>query len=543
MLLHLVVGRDCPALTNARMINLLPFLPILILLLFAVALLVIKVIRPKFGYMWLVAALGALAAWPVQLISRLAIPSEITLVVWQPRFYFSQSPALLLDNISWPFALALVSLVLAVILTDVARAAESDWLTWTSILSITALGLAAVLAANPLTLLLAWAALDLAEVLILLSETLKSGIREQILITFAARWAGIFALLIATIISSADGQTLSYATISTSVSPYLLLAAGLRLGVLPLHPPFFEELPLRRSLGTMLNIIPAATGLMLLARTATAGAPQNLSPYLLVFTGLAAIYAGISWLAATDELDGRSFWILGLAALALASAIRAQPSATLAWGITALLSGGVIFFMSARHRLLYPIAGLGLLGLLGLPYFPSWQSVDLYKAPAGPILLLFWIAQIMIAIGYIRHLFGPGDRLVGVERWVWVIYPWGLAVLPLTHILLTVWDLRRPGSEKPDLLLFWPNLVAIMVIAISIFLYRRGFRFPTRLFHAFRQALSLRWLYRFVWQIYRLGARTIAFINLILEGEGGLLWTLLLLVILLSLLAQQQAGG
>jgi hypothetical protein len=93
------------------------------------------------------------------------------------------------------------------------------------------------------------------------------------------------------------------------------------------------------------------------------------------------------------------------------------------------------------------------------------------------------------------------------------------------------------------LLTFWPNLVALVFIAISILLYLRGFRIPTRLTHIFRRTLSLGWFYRFAWQLYRLGARTVAFVNLILEGEGGLLWTLLLLVILLSLLAQQRAGG
>ncbi len=429
------------------MINLLPLLSIIILLVFALALLILRIVRPRFSYFWLIAALGALAAWPVQLISRLAIPAEISLAAWQPRNYFPLSPGLLLDTISWPFALALVSLVMAVILTDVARAAEADWLAWVSSLAITALGLVAVLAGNPLTLMLAWAALDLAEVLILLGETLKSSIREQVLIAYGARLAGIFSLLVAAIASSANGQPLTFETISPSVSLYLLLAAGLRLGVLPLHLPFLEELPLRRGLGNSLNLVPAATSLMLLTRTATTGIPVNLVPFLLALAGLAALYAGISWLTAADELDGRPFWILGLASLALASAVRAQPAATLAWSLTTLFSGGLIFLISARHRLLSGIAGLGFLGLLGLPYLPSWQSIGLFSTPANPWLVILWMAQIMFAAGYLRHLSRPGDRLTGVERWVWVIYPWGLTILPLTHVLITIWGAATTGRR------------------------------------------------------------------------------------------------
>ncbi len=525
------------------MIELLPVLPIAILLVFSLALLAIRVIRPKFSYFWLVAALCVLVAWPIQFISRLAIPTETSLPAWQPLTYFFQSPKLLLDEVSWPFALALVSLALAVILTDVARAAEADWLAWASSLSITALGLIAVLAGNPLTLMLAWSALDLAEVLILLSETLKGETREQILIAYAARLAGIFSLLIAAISARANGQGLTFETITPGVSLYLLIAAGLRLGVLPLHLPFLEELHLRRGLGTLLNLVPAATSLMLLTRTASVGTPENLAPYLLVLAGLAALYAGISWLSASNELDGRPFWILGLASLALASAVRGEIAATQAWGLTTLFSGGLIFLLSARHRLLHAVAALGLLGLLGLPYLPSWQSVNLFHSPFHALLLVFWLAQIMFAAGYIRFLSKPGDRLAGVERWVWVIYPWGLALLPLTHILITIQSMQQPGGKPPGLLQFWPSLVSILAITGGVLLYRRGFRFPARLTQNFQRTLSLRWLYRIAWQLYRFGARSVAFINVILEGEGGLLWTLLLLVILLSVLVQQQAGG
>jgi hypothetical protein len=149
----------------------------------------------------------------------------------------------------------------------------------------------------------------------------------------------------------------------------------------------------------------------------------------------------------------------------------------------------------------------------------------------------------MLAAGYLRHLARPSDRLAGVERWVWVIYPWGLVIMPLTHILLTVWGLRQPAGELPDLRTSWPNFLIVLIICGFGLLYRRGFQIPVRLTQIFRRTLSLHWLYRFIWQLYRLGARFVAFINLILEGEGGILWTLLLLVILLSLLAQQQLGG
>jgi len=49
---------------------------------------------------------------------------------------------------------------------------------------------------------------------------------------------------------------------------------------------------------------------------------------------------------------------------------------------------------------------------------------------------------------------------------------------------------------------------------------------------------SFSWLYQLFWGVYRLVGRFLALINLILEGEGGILWTILLLTLLLSLLGQ-----
>ena len=61
----------------------------------------------------------------------------------------------------------------------------------------------------------------------------------------------------------------------------LLIAVGLRLGVLPLHIYYLHEPPLRRGLGSMLRFVPAAASLVLLARIGEVGIPLEITPYLL----------------------------------------------------------------------------------------------------------------------------------------------------------------------------------------------------------------------------------------------------------------------
>lgn len=520
--------------------------PILILLATPLLMLVIQRSRPRFAYFWLVAAGGTLLAWPLVLLMRLSLPLEIPLMTWQPAEFFPFSPVLLADTISWPFALALATLVLAVILTDVARAAEADWLAWASSMAITALGILAVMAGNILTLLMTWAIIDLVELVILLKQVLNSPVRERVVVAFTGRAAGIMLVIWAGVVARSSGEGLTFTTISPQISGYFLLAAGLRLGVLPLHLPFLQELPLRRGLGTLLRMVPVAASLVLLVRSAAAGVPAVLVPYLLFLTGLAALYGGLAWVSASDELDGRPFWILGLAALAVVSAVRAQPAASLAWGIALLLPGGLLFLISARHRYLLPLILSGLLGISVLPYTPAWQGVRLYTAPYSLLLVIFLLAQALLLAGYLRHALRPGPGMIGAERWTLVIYPLGLALLPVAHFIIFWSSMQEPTGNLdalPALSESWPGLVVFALAGLLAARSRRSPLMPAALIASLRLFFSFGWLYRLLWRAYHALGRLIGFFNLVLEGEGGILWTLLLLTLLLSLLVQRSMEG
>ena len=82
--------------------------------------LTINLRRPKFPYFWLVSASASLLVWPIILIALVNLPVEIQIMHWQPEEFLPISPTFLLDRISWPFALALATLNLAVVLTAVA---------------------------------------------------------------------------------------------------------------------------------------------------------------------------------------------------------------------------------------------------------------------------------------------------------------------------------------------------------------------------------------------------------------------------------------
>lgn len=492
-----------------------------------------RLIRPKFAFFWLVSASSALMCWTLILISRLRIPTLIPLGIWQPEQYFSNSPALLIDGFSWPYAMSLVTLALAVVLCDIVRTSELDWSSWASILALVAIGLVAAMAGNQLTLLLAWAAIDLFELFLWMSHIYDSSIRERIVIAFSIRSVG----LMLTLWGGGSGEI-------------FMIAVALRLSVLPLHLPVSEAISLRRGLGTVIRLIPAVASLVFVSRISVTGFSSAFTFPLLITTWILAFCASILWLRAKDELEGRPFWVLGMSMISLAAAIRGQPLASIVIGISMLHGGALLYLYSARNRYLNLILMVGLLAISFLPFSPSWDASRLYSAPLYSWLLIFLIPQSLLFLGYLRHTFRPAESLQGVERMVMVIYPWGLFLLPLSQFLIGYWDWKNtvqqgtgyqyPLSMNP--IEYWSGVLVLALIILWVVLWRlfpwKGFDKTINL----DKVLSLDWLFLLIKSGYHFIGSLIAIITGIFEGEGGILWTLLLLVLFFAFFSQGGFG-
>ena len=149
------------------------------------------------GYLWLISILSSLVAWGLVLSIRPQVPLSRTLIDWQPEFIFAFSPAILVDDISWPFAVAVITMPLVILLTDITQEAGLNPHNWASIQALGGVGLLAVVAGNPLTLLMAWAVIDIVESAVLLLRLSSSQDRERVVVAFSVRVAGMFFLIIA----------------------------------------------------------------------------------------------------------------------------------------------------------------------------------------------------------------------------------------------------------------------------------------------------------------------------------------------------------
>jgi hypothetical protein len=511
--------------------------PIFLLLLTALTLIFLRFVRPNFKYPWMVAVGGATLTLIGVFLWHIRLPQSISLIPWRPVTLFLFSPTWLVDGNSWPYALSLAALAAAVIWTSVVRS-ENDPAVWAGTLLLTALGILAVTAENPLTLILVWSSIDLAELITMLLSTEGKEQNQGVVIAFAARVAGTGLVLWANLVSTAGGIQMNFRATPSSVGIYLLIAAGLRLGVLPLHLPYLKENVLRRGFGTSLRLVSAAASLSLLARIPANALQSSLLPYLFILAAVAALYAGWMWLRASDEILGRPFWILGMASLSVAASLRGNPTGSISWGVMLILGGGLLFLFSARQKSTIWLPLLGVWGLSALPFSASASVWQTGNQNSWLLVIPFLPAQALLMAGFIRHVLHPGETsLESQERWTKILYPTGLFLLAAIVILLGLWGWAGASSLGQ----WWAALLAnglaagFTALALNVLIRiapASNSGYWTRIFR-------LEWLYHVLTAIYEFFRRIANIITSSLEGEGGLLWSLLLLALILSVLSSR----
>ena len=534
--------------------SLLLLLPVLIYFLAAGAILLLRRIRPGFGYAWLLAVVTVMATWGLLLYFRFAPPPAIILINWLPVTQTIGTVIFQLDTPAWVYTFSLAGLAAAVILTAAARLKyRSSPATWAANLAITAAGMLATLAGTPLALALAWTLIDMVELVFMLGAVPDRSLSSQVVKAFLARVTGTLVLLGTMILSKSGGQDLVLVNPPANLSIFLVIAAGLRLGVLPLHLPYFREFVFRRGVSTTLRMVAAASSLVLLGRLPATAVPVAWFPWLLLFASLAAFYGSVQWLIHPNEITGRPYWLIALAGLAVGSVIRSYPLASLAWGVCLILSGGILFLYSARERRLVFLPALGVLALSGLPFTPAgggWQGLVIL--PINLPDFIFLVAQVLLVLGYIRHMLRPEETLSSMERWIKAIYPFGLLLLSVTAWLIEF--LGWPNATGVD---HWGASVIAAGLAAGGWFGLGCLRSWWRA-HAERTAwvsvaarpvgavlnnlFRFDWLYRLIEGIFFIVQRFIQAVTVILEGEGGVLWVLVLLALLASLLMSSGAG-
>ncbi len=486
----------------------------------------------RMALIWTTAFGGVILSWLAFIGLRLALPVYVSLAIWQPQSLFLDSPALLVDGYNWGLAFALLSLGLAFLLTEPSLSEGISFVSLASGLLVISLALFAVLAGNQLTLLMAWAAIDLTELFIWLNRPLRPELRERIILAFASRTSGL-------ILSTYGlGQVGVY-----------LLASVLRLGVFPFHIPYVDNTEIRRGFGSILRLVPPLVTIPFIIRLAGFGRNESLNG-LIPLIAFVALSAAVLWSTAENELEGRPFWIITISAFILIATIKNQPSAALAWGIILVSLGGTIFISRVGNRYWKTWTILQILILCGIPFSPLWDLNRIYQPPINFWSLLIFITHLLLISGFWQHSRKKMTEKLAGERWVSALYGIGLNMLVLIPFITgyTGWkNLLQSGTDYTypiarSWIEYWVGIVILVLGGLGYWMKSR-IKIPLRIeYQNWLNFLSFSWVIDFLKWSFRKLTDIVHFVNLVFEGQGGILWSFLILILLGAFLYMVTGG-
>jgi hypothetical protein len=337
-------------------------------------------------------------------------------------------------------------------------------------------------------------------------------------------------------VSLSQGIRLDFSSLTGQSAVYWVIAVGLRLCSFFFQLPVATDSAVQRGFGITLRLVSAVSSLILLARLPMDVSSSRLAPFLLILAAAVALYCGWKWFRSSESFGGSSYWILGLSALAGSAALRGNPFGATAWGCILILSGGALLLNSIRQAWTDRALLINCWGLAALPFSlgaVAWLSTTWFQITL-PVLL---ISQALIIAGYVTKTLKPDGRDSdrSLPAWTNMLYPTGLGFLIGLQIILGIWGWE--GAMQTGLI---PAGLVAGIVAIGVAI--AGSRIQqwklipeiwSKSFSAWSEgsAQVFRGLFRFF-------DRLSLTLTDVLEGDGGVMWTLLFLVLFVSLMTQ-----
>jgi hypothetical protein len=506
--------------------------------------------KKRVNLAWLISVLICLLSFGLVYLLRLYLPSEFNLLDWKPLSIFHNTPFLQISYQSWPYAVALITLLSAVIITDPSRSKDpQSTIPWAGALGLAGLQLVAITAGDALTLVGAWTVIDIVEFTYLLRMQSFSGRNGRLISALGLRLLSILALIFATVVAWQVKSDFTLSEIPKSASLYFLLAAALRLGVLPIYVPYLTNEKVPYGVSILSHLAPAISALTLIAYLP--GEFLTLSKSLItvlhLFALMAALYASLLWMTRANLTLARPYWKIALSAFVVQSALNGDARAGQAWGLALLLVGSELFLFEPPIRRINFLPLIALLGLVGLPYTPAgfgWQG--LIGTGFTWTVLIFILAHAFLMAGYLRYALEASSTITGLDKHVRITFPLGLILIIGSIFVLGI--IGRP--DRLQLTPWLPPVISLGIIGVlfgiglklglrpPITSYREkvpGYRFLVWVFNGIQSIFSLGWVYSLgLWLVKPL-RDTGDFLTDILEGEGGTIWYIVFIAILFTL--------
>jgi len=526
----------------------LVFLLVILILAATVLIQIVGRSRISLGTKWLILAVAVVITWGASLVLRTHLPAPAILTDWFPSSGSSDSIIFSLDASSWMISYALLSVLVGIVFTETTRLGQKANLSqWTEILLVTALGLLTILANSSLTFVLTWTLIDVVEIIVLAQIKQQGELNIQTLAVFGSRFIGTVLVLLAMILGNQAGSALDISMASGTPFVLLILGAGFRLGVIPLHLPYTEDVPLRRSLGTLLRMVAPLSAFVFISRFPVVSEISGWLVLVYAFSILGALFGAIKWFSVNDELIGRPYWLLVFSSFVMIAFLNGHSETALPLGLIMVVIGSWCFLQTVQYKWIKYLLPFIILSLIGIPFTPSASLINgLTSGPKLNTNFVVWVSMAFLAAGVIKHSKNSESNEIHIERWMRLFYSIGLIFLILVPWVTGIWQF----SEWQSLFKLGTGIITLIFLGVILALtYQQKLRqliYRTH-FDEIKEPLQntgnmldrffhFDWFYRFFGFVMKFLQGVFTGMNTILEGEGGILWAMVFLALLISLI-------
>ena len=514
-------------------------LPIILFGLTCVALALLRLRGMRMAYIWLLPAFITLICWILFLVLPVPATASVIKIPWLYSLAESGSLVFSLDSQSWGFVFLLISLVLGYFFTLPIRLEQEKrtmlWVGWL-LLSISAV--LSFTAGNILTLILAWTLFDLLDFTFTFF-VLKTAADEQSLAEpYLPKILSVSLLIVANVFLERGSTQLIPNSLQPIAYFLILFAAVFRTGLFPFRFVKVAEDQSGVSFEFLKKITLILSGFALLSHLPAnfLNATSN-SLLSIILLALSLLFVIVSL---SKHQRSHEAWLNTVICLAFISVISGVPQSLLGWAGVVLIGAGVQHFYSMHSSRFNFFALLGVLAVSGLPFTIGlfalnglsskglivWEMICL---PVYSLLLLDLIQKILI----------PNKDNPSVESWYSAVYLFGLFLLALSPFALIVKSVITSADAFEN---WWMGvLVAIITLAAFLFTLRQK-AFKTKLEGYSNKLAPILVFLRFHWlnEIWKwvslIITEVFSFITQLLEGEGGVIWAIVIMALLVSII-------
>lgn len=490
------------------------------------------------AYIWLAVLSICLLIWLIILF----VPQEKTPIVDLNNWYQIGASSISLRFQITPstFSIILLSLAynLSFFFTAVARLnIRSDLKFWSVQLLQTVFFILAIAADNTWSLLLAWTMLDILGFLYQLRTSLEKN-KDEIFRKVIIKFIGSM-LLVWNIANTARlNLDVSMDNLAGVSRQGFFMAAFLHSGILPYTTRNQKVSLTKRVIDNSFSVLNFVASFMLVMRIST----PELTPFLIMFLKLFfyffIIFFAYQWMRnSSSDASLRSLLLMTggiIAIFYLSNLIRPMYFLMVVMLFTVLFINLITHF--SKNLVLFIAIMVFLISGLPLTIF-SFGARGIFSAGINLDSIVLAIAYVFFISGILRLNFKKMENFDELEPWYQVSFLTGLFISFLTAALIVF---RNLTSISEELNYWWMSLVMLGISLFLSFVFNRKSKSINSnngvLAIQNNSIFSLNWLFKPLVELIRRIQTLINAFSEIIEGEGGVLWALVLLFLLLSMI-------